>query len=483
MAAITWHNVSGPTGAAELNALAGASRQIGGAFDSLQNALVNFQKEEGRQFDQRKTDNTNAFLNALHSQYRTPEELDAAIKSGAVNQLQQQFGSEVHADQIRGAADNLLASRRQQGLAGMQYNNQISADQAAPIKSRAQYLASIGDQAGAQAELQKLDPRYQGEAASAVLATNKDHFGLTRLQNQEARDQESHGWAGEQHKSRLATDAASRAASAASTAASNLRTQLARFELQDVQDSRNVSALADSAAAAYKANVMEQKSKFDELAKNNPSLFPTDARGKFEPTKVGPDNRAAIEQLAKQNGISLDVYNYGDTDAHENFVQSLQQKGVTGKALDAAIKAGNKFSTAPAALLGNDAASSERAEKLTAAVDKAITESAGGTPTTLQNMNSFLASDLKKNLVDSDNAGQILRVTSKWVNGMKGGIDVGNGSKVFPNTDMITNALNATIDSEWGYLSDSDIESALKKIEDDFRGSITKAKKVQDKVK
>lgn len=482
MAAITWRNVSGPAGAAELNALAGASRQIGGAFDSLQNALVNYQKEEGRQFEQRKTDNTNAFLNALHSQYRTPEELDAAIKSGAVSQLQQQFGSEVHADQVRGAADNLLASRRQQSLAGMQYNNQVSADQAAPIKSRAQYLASIGDQAGAQAELQKLDPRYQGEAASAVLATNKDHFGLTRLQNQEARDQESHGWAGEQHKSRLATDAASRAASAASTAASNLRTQLAQFELQDVKDSRNVSALADAAAAAYKANVMEQKSKFDELAKNSPSLFPTDARGKFDPTKVGPENRAAIEHLAAQNGVSLDVYNFGDTDAHENFVQSLQQKGVTGKALDAAIKAGNKFSTAPAALLGNDAASAERAAKLTAAMDQAITEAAGGAPSTLENVNTLLATKLQSQLIDKDRAGQIQRVTNDWVNGLKGGIDVGGGRKVFPNEEMIINALNAVSDDNM-ILSDRNIRNALKKLERDFRGAISEAKRVQDKVK
>lgn len=123
MAAITWRNVSGPTGAAELNALAGASRQIGGAFEGLQNALVNYQKEEGRQFEQRKTDNTNQFLNALHSQFRTPEELDAAIKSGAVGALQSQFGNDINHEQVRGAADQLLATRRDQVRAGNEYSD------------------------------------------------------------------------------------------------------------------------------------------------------------------------------------------------------------------------------------------------------------------------------------------------------------------------------------------------------------------------
>lgn len=125
MAAITWRNVSGPTGAAELNALAGASRQIGGAFDGLQNALVNYQKEEGRQFDQRKTDNTNAFLNALHSQYRTPEELDAAMKSGAINQLQQQYSGEINHEQVRGAAEQRLTDLRQNTTAANQYDDQL----------------------------------------------------------------------------------------------------------------------------------------------------------------------------------------------------------------------------------------------------------------------------------------------------------------------------------------------------------------------
>ena len=487
MAAITWRNVSGPTGATELNAMAGASRQIGGAFDGLQNALVNYQKEEGRQFDQRKTDNTNAFLNALQSQYRTPEELDAAIKSGAVSQLQQQFGTEINHEQVRGAADNLLASRRQQGLAGMQYNNQVSADQAAPIKSRAQYLASIGDQAGAQAELQKLDPRYQGEAASAVLATNKDHFGLTRLQNQETREQESHGWEGEQHKSRLATDASSRAASAASTATSNLRNSMLRLEHDDLVNAKKAENVYAQFGAAYQEKIAQDKERINAFARNNPSIIPL-KKGKADIGSMSPDQIRAANGLLESQGLSLDVFTSGDTDAQEDALRQMQKAGFSPTSLQKLQGKGTYFSTVKPEAIGNDAATAAGAEKQGDLLLKAYEDEAGGTPMTKQQVSDWVSNKLPKSIVDDSflfkgtNTAQITNVVSEWFKDPKNGVKIGEGPgarTLYPDTNLLMQAINKEVNSNPLWLNDYNIRSVLEEETERFKESIANADKLK----
>ena len=128
MAAITWRNVGGGDTNGALRNLIAAGQGVTNSFDSLRGVVGDMEKAERQNMDRQKETNTNTFLDALQSRYKSPEELQAAIKSGEIDQFQQSFGKNINSGAARGAADARLTSLRQQGLAGMQYNNQVTDD-------------------------------------------------------------------------------------------------------------------------------------------------------------------------------------------------------------------------------------------------------------------------------------------------------------------------------------------------------------------
>lgn len=470
---ITWRNVSGPTGADELRVLSGAANQIGGSFDVLQKALQGYQQEQGRQFRQRKDDNTLAFQQALQSTYATPEALQAAIADGSVARLQQSFGNEVNAKELLGAAENRLSSLRQQGLAGIQYNNQVAQDAAAPILSAAQAKAYQGDLEGARALTAQLDPRFQGEAAKSAFGAEKDLFGFTVAKNTEDRAQGS-------YESGLRKDAASIRASDASVAASRANTALNEFKLQDVKDERSVADLAGKFANAHQLGVAAKKREIESVAKLNPSLFTLSSDGKFDPNKMAPDQLAAANAFLKSSGKpTLDVYTQGDTDAQQAFINVLRESGASQRAISKALASGDLFNTGTPAAVGNDAASAARAKTLNDAVDASIHEAAGGKAVTRQEINQFLAKDFTKQVADEGLAAKATKAVNKIIS--KGGVDVGGGRKVFPDPALIVNAVNSVDPLLW--TSQSDIEDEVEKLMKEFQGRVSVSKQVQDRNK
>lgn len=473
--AITWRNVSGPTGADELRLLGGAANQITGSFDALQRALVGYQQEQGRQFQQRKDDNTLAFRQALQNTYTTPEALQAAIADGSVARLQQSFGNEVNAKEILGAAENRLGDLRRLGLAGMQYNNQVTADAAAPIQSRVQALALAGDNAAAQELAQTLDPRYQGAAAKDIFDAQKNLFGFQTSKNAEERAQEA-------HKSRLATESSQRAASAASVAASRANTALNEFKLQDVKDDRAVTDLVGKFANAHQLNVAAQKKEIEDIAKLNPSMFTLGSDGKFDPSKMDSGQLAAANAFLKSAGKpTLDIYTQGDTDAQQAVVNALRQSGASQKAISKALASGDLFNTGTPTAVGNDAATQARIKTLSDAVDASIHEAAGGKAVTRQEMNQFLASDFTKQVADKELAVKATKAVNRAISG--GGIDVGGGRKVYPDPSLIVNAVNSLDSNFFGVTSEAAIERAVEDVIKDFRGRVSASKKIQDQNK
>lgn len=471
--AITWRNVSGPTGAEELRLLGGASGQITGAFDALQRALSGYQQEQGRQFQQRKDDNTLAFRQALQNTYTTPEALQAAIADGSVARLQASFGNELNGKEVLGAAENRLGDLRRLGLAGMQYNNQVSADAAAPILSAAQAKAYQGDLEGARALAAQLDPRYQGEAIKATFGAEKDLFGLQTAKNSEVRAQAS-------HESGLRKDAASIRASDASVAASRANTALNEFKLQDVKDERSVADLVGKFANAYQLGVAAKKKEIDEVAKLNPSMFTLGSDGKFDPSKMDSGQLAAANAFLKASGKpTLDIYTQGDTDAQQAVVNALRESGASQRAISKAMASGDLFNTGTPTAVGNDAATQARIKTLNDAAKDAIDEAAGGRANTRQEINKFLATDFAKQVADKDLAAKATKAVNKIV--LEGGIDAGNGRKVYPDPSLIVNAVNSV--DTFGWTSQSDIEDAVKQVIKDFQGRVSASKKIQDQNK
>ena len=356
MAAITWRNVSGPTGAAELNAIAGASRQIGGAFDGLQNALVNYQKEEGRQFEQRKTDNTNQFLNALHSQYRTPEELDAAIKSGAVSQLQQQFGSEINHEQVRGAADNLLASRRDQTRAGNEYTDQIRdrADNDLMQKAMA-HVAGGGKSSDVLASLQ--GTRKYGDYAKVLQDAERGNIRFEW-------DGENHTWGIREKQANITqSNAAANASrvSAANSQAANARAErehglrmgMLETEVKDKRDTDLGTRLAVEYNMTHSAEQAKAHQQFTTIAKAN-GIPVEDGRVNF--MMLTPEQQKILTDEGSKVGLNPSTVFAGDTAAQQALVDQITARSdLSPMAKQAALKA-VKLDSTGVAEVGNDAA-------------------------------------------------------------------------------------------------------------------------------
>ena len=98
---ITWRNVAGPALGDASSSLSDAATLIDSAFNKFGNVHTNW-------VDQRTEKDTNAYLDALRAQFRTPEALNAAIQSGALQEMQQQQGAFLDPTKAREAPDQLL---------------------------------------------------------------------------------------------------------------------------------------------------------------------------------------------------------------------------------------------------------------------------------------------------------------------------------------------------------------------------------------
>lgn len=477
MAVITWRNVEGSNPTGILNALAGASRDISGGFSGLQQTIRGAELADKDRVDRLKAENTNSFLDALQ-RYSTPEALQAAQQSGEIDRLRSSYGAEIDSAATRGAADQLLAQRRQQALAGRQFDNQVAQDNAAPLLSQARALDLAGDKTGAAALRQQLDPRFQGEAAQNSFNAQKDLFGFQTAQNQEVRNQAA-------HEMGLKKDAASIRASDSSVAANAARTALTNFQLSEAKGDAQGNKLIGQLATAYQEATSNKKAEIDKIANQpgNNSIFALDSKGKVDISKMkGSEIEAANALLTRLGAPTLDVYTQGDTQAHAEAVRMIRQAGGSQKAIDAAMKRADLFSTAAPTSIGNDAASKERALKLTAAADTAIVEAAGGQPQTKEEFNNYLTNELPKQIsyMDKDDRSAVIRAANKWANDPKNGVDVGNGVRAYPSAALIANTINST-DVPWYRTTNGTIEDRLNALTKDFTGQIDKARVVQEK--
>ena len=149
---ITWRNVEsrGVGDAARLlegsrQSLNAGVNQIGGVFDDRQ-ALSE------KRYDVGVENNTDAFHNELNK-YKTPEELQAAQQSGAIDALRSQFGQQIDEDAVRNAFVDRLNTLRGDEQASAKYRKFQIDEQADPIRSRLDSLLAGGDIVGFDAEL------------------------------------------------------------------------------------------------------------------------------------------------------------------------------------------------------------------------------------------------------------------------------------------------------------------------------------------
>lgn len=127
---ITWQNVNGPSLTEAAAPLAAAQRSFDTAFSRVGDELVRRQTTQDANYAQGKINNTEAFL-AQISQYRTPDELQAAQQSGALGNMLDGFGAQVDQAAVRQAQDLRPGVLQERVLRENQFtDNQLDREQA-----------------------------------------------------------------------------------------------------------------------------------------------------------------------------------------------------------------------------------------------------------------------------------------------------------------------------------------------------------------
>lgn len=254
---ITWHNVGAPDlrGAASMLQL--ASNGFNSGFDKLNQVLQNEQATAEANWKVQRDNNTQAFLNSIN-QYRTPEEYQAALTSGALDPSK--FGAQIDQAAARSALDGRLAILQDRAVKAGQFEDQQKAREAKPIV----------DQLGMMALSDDKDVRASAKAALApymeagMLPNGAELAGKIRMA-----DRQNTEWdqadtkfvrEGEKHSSDMLTDKARRGLIGAQTGQANAAADHYRSE------SSSATASLKAQLAASKA----EKAAAEELIKNSP---------------------------------------------------------------------------------------------------------------------------------------------------------------------------------------------------------------------
>lgn len=140
---LTWRTLAGPQydpNQTFQNAISNIN-QLG--FGSVNKALTGYQQQEGELFTEDKAKNQQAAIEALR-QYKTPEELQAAIASGAVNQLLDPMGNRVDRSKVINYADARVKDLRTDITAEQTFKNLQEKAAVAPFMDKAKALYASG---------------------------------------------------------------------------------------------------------------------------------------------------------------------------------------------------------------------------------------------------------------------------------------------------------------------------------------------------
>lgn len=472
MAAITWRNVGGGDTNGALRNLIAAGQGVTNSFDSLRGVVGDMEKADKQNFDRQKETNTNTFLDALQSRYKSPEELQAAIKSGEIDQFQQSFGKNINSGAARGAADARLTSLRQQGLAGMQYDNQVTdnADQAALSRATAAaYSPDPKVRAAAQEEAATISDRNKGKATQNIFQAERDLFGFGVEKNKEVRAGEAHKMDLRKGEAAINSSNASAAASRASAANSSVRTQLAQVELSDAQSARVFSKEMQNDVRQHQVNTAAEKAAIREVAKQaGPSMVPVDKNGDPDLNRMDKGQIDAFNGLLAPQKLSTRTYTDSDTDAAQRSIDKLYRNGAPQAVIDKAkANIGEWYNTAAPAAIGNSAATKAQKERQQALLDQRVNDAAGGIP-----LKSGEFSDAMKIIgpaVPKKNGDLINRAIAQYFT--TGGVEV-DGQKRYLPANVISQIVQQQEDT-WHAMvplnsARRDTLSALQKAEKDF---------------
>ena len=132
MGPITWRNVDAPNLGDPTRTLALAQNSINTAFDQFARPLQQMEQTNEQNWKVTKENNTNDVLNFL-SGFKTVEEAQAAIDSGAVQNMMSRMGAQVDQNKVRQAQMNVIPELQQRFTQGVAYSNAKATEAEKPI--------------------------------------------------------------------------------------------------------------------------------------------------------------------------------------------------------------------------------------------------------------------------------------------------------------------------------------------------------------
>jgi hypothetical protein len=271
MAAITWRNVAGENLSRNVLPLMAAQDSFNKSFDMVDKALAD-RKQAQSAF------NDNKFKDYLAS-FKTPDELQSAIDSGAVDQFRQQFGTQMDQNLARTGAQTALTTERDQANTAAAFQKQVQDRQAKPIFDAYKTAALNKDQA-------TMD-RLVADNPSLSWA---DTLGWARDAKQKA-DTNALEVQGAQQRIKLNGE-------------QGVRQQTEFKQSQDtLNQTRDATAHYEQALAEHRAKVAESQKTLGFLAKQ--IGLPTTTGGLVDVGALSDSQRTALGSMANMAGVEM----------------------------------------------------------------------------------------------------------------------------------------------------------------------------------
>lgn len=321
---ITWQTIRGPSVAEAAAPLASAANTISKGLGGLVDVHKDYMTQE-------KDTNTAAFLDAM-SQYRSPQEYQAALESGQIDALRSQFGKYIDADKARTAMDTRGALLMEQNLAQDAFDQSLQTRAARPILEAYQERYLSGDVAGAD--------------AIAAANPNINFVAAMKDRNQFVNDQATREQAEKLGKVQLAN---------ATQSGQLTELQLKKAQTEATEDTlyENLSDTLHQQAQSHKQQVDAAYLALGPLAAG--LGIPLTASGIPILAEATPEQRKNLSIAARSQGYELPS---GDTQAAE---QALLALGEVPAKVATKLKefAKTAYDTTPQ-LIGTDAAAVEK---------------------------------------------------------------------------------------------------------------------------
>lgn len=273
---ITWQNVVGPSLADASRPLEVATNGFRNSFDQLGAILAQRESVDAQNVLAQRQANTQDFQDKLFSQFKSPEELAAGIKSGAVDALRAQYGNVIDRQAVRGAPEALLAQRYAQTQAANSFNDQQLDRAEMPIRDDIVSNIAMGKMDVAKQLLNENQVRNKAALYQAL-----DTRGQTEVERGRATtkfDQEGKKFADD-----LLTTANQRANSTAQVAIAgrnaDTNARMTNAQIAEIADNRDerkelrTSAKLAAAAAANRQSLSDQGNMFADGVYNGNSAI------------------------------------------------------------------------------------------------------------------------------------------------------------------------------------------------------------------